>query len=365
MEPARTSRSGWLILSALVLLALVFMEWWTSTQMGLLIVPAGVLSGVCLMGLLLLLSLTVPRVRETWSTAVVGVLVAFTELVLGAVVVSAIAGFVVPLLPFSVSARLFQGDAATDLVLFTLVGLSLLIAARSWLRYAQQRDRVAQASLQAAEARSAMAEREKELALSQLMVLRAQVEPHFLWNTLAHVQFLIRKSPDDAGRMTGHLIHYLRAAVPQMRGDASTLATEMASVRAYLELMKIRMGERLTVQVELEQDMEACPFAPLLIQTLVENAIKHGIEPKVGPVTVTVRAYPSPEKPGQVTVEVEDNGVGLQNSPATRGTGMGLRGVRERIKLLYGDGAALLVVGAHGGGTLARITIPDLWGAKA
>jgi sensor histidine kinase YesM len=353
-----TRRLGWLSASALVLLALTGMEWWTTSQLGLLIVPAGVLSGMALLGGLLLLSLVFRIARGEWAAAVVSALLAVTELALGGAVVAVLAGLAVLMLPAPVSAQIFQGDAATDLVLFTLVGLALFVAARSWSRYARQKTEVAQASLQAAQARSEVAEREKELALSQLMVLRAQVEPHFLWNTLAHVQYLIRKNPDDAGRMTGHLIHYLRAAVPQMRGDVSTLGTEMGSVRAYLELMKIRMGERLTVVVDLPADLEALPFAPLLIQTLVENAIKHGVEPKVGPVSVTVRAQADADAGGQLRVEVQDNGVGLQAAPNTRGTGLGLRSVRDRLKLLYGEPASLSIAGAPGGGVLARMVIP-------
>jgi len=354
----RSGRLGWLSISALVLAALAGMEWWTATQLGLLIVPMGVLSGVALLGGMLLLLLVFHRVSGEWSAAVVGALLAVTELALGVVVVALLAGLAVLTLPLSVSAQIFQGDAATDLVLFTLVGLSLFVAARSWSRYAGQKTEVARASLQAAQARSEVAEREKQLALSQLMVLRAQVEPHFLWNTLAHVQHLIRKNPEDATRMTGHLIHYLRAAVPQMRGDVTTLGAEMASVQAYLELMKIRMGERLSVEVDLPSDMQDFAFAPLLILTLVENAIKHGVEPKVGPVSVTVRAGVDTERPGYFQIEVQDNGVGLQVAPTTQGTGMGLRGVRERLKLLYGEGAALSIAGAPGGGVIARMLVP-------
>jgi len=359
MAPDNTDRRGRLVVAALVLLSLATMEWWSSNQLGLLIVPAGVLSGVCLMGGLLLLSLALGRLQTAWAVAAMGALVAVTELALGVVLLSALAGLAVLVLPLSLSSQVFQGDRATDLIVFTLLGLALLVAGRSWSVYALQSRRVVQASLQAAQARSEAAEHEKALALSQLTVLRAQVEPHFLWNTLAHVQYLIRKNPDDAGRMTGHLIHYLRAAVPQMRGDGSTLGAEMRSVQAYLELMKIRMGVRLTVSVDLPEALEAQPFAPLLIQTLVENAIKHGVEPKVGPVVVAVRALRDPERPHFTLVEVQDNGVGLQSEPATRGTGTGLLGVRERLKRLYGGEAILSIAGAPGGGVLARLTVPD------
>lgn len=358
----RMSSQGWGkgAAVALLLLAMAGMEWWTTAQMGLLLVPAGVLSGVCLAGLLLMLSLYPLRTGH-WAAAVMAALQAVAELALGGVVVSALAVLAVLVLPVPVSARVFQGDAATDVVVFTLVGLALWVSARSVSRYTEQRQRLMEASLQAQKARSEAAERERELAQSQLMLLRAQVEPHFLWNTLAHVQHLIRKSPDEAGRMTGHLIQYLRAAVPQIRGDASTLGAEMASVSAYLALMQIRMGDRLTVKVALAPTLETLPFAPLLIQTLVENAIKHGVEPKVGAVCVSVRTEIEHADGTRLVVTVQDDGVGLQTAPATRGTGMGLRGVRERLKLLYGEGAVLTVTSAPGGGVIARMSVPMAW----
>ncbi len=135
----------------------------------------------------------------------------------------------------------------------------------------------------------------------------------------------------------------------------------MASVSAYLALMQIRMGARLTVKVALAPTLETLPFAPLLIQTLVENAIKHGVEPKVGAVCVSVRAEIEHADGARLVVTVQDDGVGLQTAPATRGTGMGLRGVRERLKLLYGAGAVLTATSAPGGGVIARMSVPMAW----
>jgi sensor histidine kinase YesM len=197
----------------------------------------------------------------------------------------------------------------------------------------------------------------RETARSELTILRAQIEPHFLWNTLAHVQYLTRKRPEDAERMTGHLIRYLRSAIPQTRNTVTTIGTELTSVDAYLELMRIRMGARLSVSVEMDQCLIDIPFPPLLIQSLVENAIKHGIEPKVGPATVAVTAMLTSNKESLV-IEVTDDGVGLQTESPTHGSGMGLKSVRQRLQLICGSAATLAVKGASGGGVVSQIVVP-------
>ena len=356
-----TSSRGWgkAASVALLLSAMAGMEWWTTTQMGLLLVPAGVLSGVCLAGLLLMLTLYPARAGH-WAAAVMATLRAVAELVLGGVVVSALAVLAVLMLPVSVSASVFQGDAATDVVLFTLVGLALWVAARSVLRYAAQRQSLMAVSLQAEKARSEAAEREKELAQSQLMLLRAQVEPHFLWNTLAHVQHLIRKNPDDAGRMTGHLIQYLRTAVPQMRGDASTLGVEMASVSAYLALMQIRMGDRLSYGLHLPAELAELPVPTLLLQPLVENSIRHGLEPQLAGGHIAVQAGMLDDS--RLLLSVHDNGLGLPvlpgQPPSGSGSGFGLQQIRERLASRYGGAARFDLTADSAGGTRACIVLP-------
>ncbi len=358
MAVFQNRRVGWLVTVSVLSAALAGVEWWTSWLAGSTIHLQGVLSGIALLGGMFVLLLALDGHPRPWVSSMYASLLAVVEIIIGAAFVVGLSGLAAFLLPSSLTAKLFQRDAATDLIVFVVIGLGLLVAARNRRRYAEQKSRAMQAELQTAQVQAAVAQKEKALALSQLMVLRAQVEPHFLWNTLAHVQFLIRKSPDDAGRMIEHLTRYLRAAVPQMRGDTTSLGSEFDSVGAYLELMKIRMGERLTISIDLPDGLRDVAFAPLLIQTLVENAIKHGLEPKVGPVTVTVRASADSSHPGSMVVEVRDNGVGLQNAPSTRGTGLGLRSVRERLRLLYGANATLSVAGAPGGGVTARILVP-------
>ncbi|HST44095.1 MAG TPA: histidine kinase, partial [Luteimonas sp.] len=146
---------------------------------------------------------------------------------------------------------------------------------------------------------------EKELAVARLGLLHAQVEPHFLYNTLASAQLLARSDPPRADQMLGHLIQYLRHSLPRADAAQSTLGAELERALAYLEIMKIRMGPRLAVQVDVPEALRATPLPPMMLQTLVENAIKHGLEPRTGGGTVWIRARPSD---GQVAITVADDG---------------------------------------------------------
>ena len=363
MQPDNASRPKGLLTAAIILAALAALEWWVTDRQAAAFSLTGLLAGVALMGLLVLGAVLFNRPAGAWVTSGAAALTAVSELVLGTLTLGLISALGVLLLPFSVTAQFIRDDAATDLVLYSFLGLALWVAARSWWRYARQQSQTAQIQVMAAQAQAALALRDRELAQSELLVLRAQIEPHFLWNTLAHVQHLIRRNPVDADRMTGYLIRYLRTAVPQTRGDVSTVGVELASVSAYLELMKIRMGDRLTIEVVSPAGLAECGLAPLLVQTLVENAIKHGVEPKVGPVRVRVQARSDADDATMLVIEVQDNGVGLHAVAATPGNGLGLRSVRERLKLLYGPKAALSVMGAPGGGAIARICIPAAGGA--
>jgi LytS/YehU family sensor histidine kinase len=302
-----------------------------------------------------------------WTAFLLPALQALLELLIGAAVVGGLCTAAVFALPYPLVASLFAGDKAADVVVFACAGLALFVAARSWRRYTLARAQAAEALIRAAQADADSALREKELAQSQLLLLQAQVEPHFLWNTLAHVQFLIGKDPANAARMTANLIRYLQSVVPQMRERVSTLNSEFESVQAYLALMQIRMGARLTVNVRIPEGLEDVPLPPLILQTLVENAIKHGVEPKVGPVSVTVNGSRemSSNHQARLLLEVIDDGVGLLAAQATKGTGVGLRNVRERLRLLYGDDASLAITAAARGGVVARVSIPLQAGASS
>ena len=196
---------------------------------------------------------------------------------------------------------------------------------------------------------------EKELTVARLNLLHAQVEPHFLYNTLASAQLLTRTDPAQADRMLGHLIQYLRHSLPSSDESLSTLGDELERTRAYLEIIRIRMGARLAMEVDVPDALRAIALPPMMLQTLVENAIKHGLEPKPGGGTVWIFARRDEDR---VMVTVADNGQGF--GVASGGTGIGLKNVRERLRLLYGERASLAVVANVPDGVAATITVPAM-----
>ena len=196
----------------------------------------------------------------------------------------------------------------------------------------------------------------RQLAEARLMVMRAQVEPHFLFNTLAHVQALQEIDPPQAGHMLERLISYLRAAMPTMRETTSTLGREVEVVTAYLDLLKIRMGDRLNYTISVPHELNNISLPPTMIATLVENAIKHGLEPKREGGTIAIQVRQVGE---QIEVLVADNGLGLGGAD-TGGTGIGLANTRERLKMLYGDTGELVVEPNAPTGVRALLRVPKV-----
>ena len=194
---------------------------------------------------------------------------------------------------------------------------------------------------------------EKELTVAKLSLLHAQVEPHFLYNTLASAQLLTRTDPARADEMLGNLILYLRHSLPRTEDALSTLGEELERAQAYLDILKIRMGSRLNLQVEVAPALRQIPFPTMMLQTLVENAIKHGLEPKPGGGTVWILAR---ALDNAVAVTVADDGRGF--SAEGGGTGIGLRNVRERLRLAYGSAAGFAIVANFPAGVAATITVP-------
>lgn len=190
---------------------------------------------------------------------------------------------------------------------------------------------------------------------AQLKLLQGQIEPHFLFNTLANVQSLIDFDPVRAKQMLERFTDYLRASLGQLRGDATTLAQEFAMLEAYLALMQLRMGERLKVELALPADLAAVELPPLLAQPLVENAIHHGLEPQIAGGTVTVSAR---RVDGRLWIEVADDGRGLGGPKRRGGNGVALDNIRARLAARFGPSAALELLPREGGGTLARIQFP-------
>ena len=196
--------------------------------------------------------------------------------------------------------------------------------------------------------------REKQLMQAQMRMLQAQIEPHFLFNTLANIQSLIGRSPDKASLMMDNFIAYLRESLSASRAQEGTVQQEFALVRHYLDLIKIRMANRLQYKLNLEPGLEAVAMAPMLLQPIVENAIKHGLEPKVEGGTVTVDARREGDR---MLVTVEDNGFGFSDYADSKGTGVGLANLRERLAVLY-DGRATIDIADARPGTRIRISVP-------
>ena len=195
---------------------------------------------------------------------------------------------------------------------------------------------------------------EKELTVAKLSLLHAQVEPHFLYNTLASAQYLTRSDPARADEMLGNLITYLRYSLPRTEDSLSTLGEELERARAYLEILKIRMGARLNLQIEVPEALKSTPFPAMMLQTLVENAIKHGLEPKSGGGTVWIIARTIEDS---LAVTVADDGQGF--NAESSGTGIGLKNVRERLRLAYGGAASFAIVANFPSGVAATINIPN------
>jgi len=194
---------------------------------------------------------------------------------------------------------------------------------------------------------------ERRLMQAQMATLQAQVEPHFLFNTLALIGQLIETDPKEAARVHGNLIEYLRASLPQMRGGGGgTLGKQVELARAYLAIMQARMKERLTVRFEVPDFLGSAPFPPMMLVTLIENAIKHGLEPKVAGGTIVVRAR---VEVATLHVDVCDDGVGIN---LHAGEGVGLANIRERLALLFGKDAELAIEIPPGGGACVSIRLP-------
>ena len=195
---------------------------------------------------------------------------------------------------------------------------------------------------------------EKQLVQAQMRMLQAQIEPHFLFNTLANIQTLIPRAPDKASLMLDNFIAYLRQSLTASRAQEGTVKQELDLLRNYLELLKIRMGDRLQFEFDIEPDLQSASLPPMLLQPIVENAIKHGLEPKVEGGRVRVSARRSGES---MVLTIADNGLGFSEHADSSGAGVGLANLRERLAVLY-DGQATLTVADALPGTVIAITAP-------
>ena len=262
--------------------------------------------------------------------------------------VGVVVGFVIFALAYD--ARALSWIAKPRLLLsmaFSSAVISTVIAAIFFARA-----RVARSQAEAAQGRSRAERAERDATLANLRALQAQIEPHFLFNTLANVESLVDTDPARAKRMLASFNRFLRASLAATRTETTTLGADADLIAAYLDVLQVRMGKRLEYHVDVPADLAGFALPPMLVQPLVENAIRHGLEPKVegGEVAVVAR-----REGHNVHVEVADTGVGF--AATTRG-GLGLANLRDRLRVLYGDRASLAITENRPMGTRVSIALP-------
>jgi hypothetical protein len=267
--------------------------------------------------------------------------------VLGAIVAGAFAGalLVVPYYDLETEAIL-DARFVADVVFWTLIGAGVAL-----IHSIQRRTAAAAAAVHQAQVQQIALS--KQALEAQLQVMRAQIEPHFLFNTLANVKRLAQTDPVAGLAMLDNLARYLRVALPRLRDERASLGQEADLVQAYLEVLQIRMGDRLRFRVDVPPALREAPFPPVMLLTLVENAVKHGLDPAPGGGAIDVRA----ERRGDgFAVHVADTGVGFAQA-ASHGTGVGLSNTRARLAAIYGEHAALELAVNEPSGVVATIAI--------
>ncbi|MEO6927589.1 MAG: histidine kinase [Casimicrobiaceae bacterium] len=205
------------------------------------------------------------------------------------------------------------------------------------------------------EAEARQSDLSRQLAESRLKLLQLQIEPHFLFNTLGSAQQLAEKGAPQAARLIADLIRFLRAATPALRNETNTLGEDATLAEAYLSIMRTRLTRRLDYAIDIPQSLADVALPPGMLITLVENAIKHGIEPSPAGGRIDISAQ---AQGAALAVRVADTGAGLGSTAAHPGQGIGLANIRERLQLLYGGAAALELAENSPRGFVACITVP-------
>jgi two-component system LytT family sensor kinase len=195
-----------------------------------------------------------------------------------------------------------------------------------------------------------------QLVEAELRALRAQINPHFLFNSLNTIAALVHDQPQAAEQMTLRLARIFRHVLKQTERPFSSLQEEVDFLRAYLDIEQIRFGERLQIDFQIAESIADSPVPSLILQPLVENAIRHGLAPKLGECRLIISGR---REDAHVLLSVEDNGVGTSNAgAAANGSGIGLRNVRERLRTLYGERAQFLFESQARRGSRAAVYLP-------
>ncbi|MES2899276.1 MAG: histidine kinase [Pseudomonadota bacterium] len=240
-------------------------------------------------------------------------------------------GALAPLLPFALFTAIFM---------FVVILSSERRVAAETLA-AQQSEQIANAA--------------QLLAETRLRALQAQIEPHFLYNTLANVVGLIETEPTQARRMLERFIDYLRGTLAASRADQTTVGAEAELASAYLDVLAVRMGARLRYSIDIADDCRALPIAPMLLQPVLENAVTHGLEPMIDGGLIELRARC---EGAQLVIEVGDTGAGLTSAPPRPGGGVGLSNLRARLRSLYHGAAQVQLIENQPCGITVRLRLP-------
>ncbi|WP_210444669.1 sensor histidine kinase, partial [Vibrio crassostreae] len=246
----------------------------------------------------------------------------------------------------------FFGANISDLKSVVLLGV-IFCSVCYYYFYTREQQLRADNELEVAKRRQA--DQEKVVVLSQLKQLQSQIEPHFLFNTLATINVLIESDSVKAKLMLEKLTDLLRVTLKNSRTEQSTIAQEVDLLDAYLNIQKIRLGDRLVYSIETNDISDQQVIPPFLIQPLVENALTHGIEPKASGGEVNIRIA---QQTDQIKIEVSDSGAGLKTPSIAAGHGVGLSNIRQRIDTLYGDKASLTITEQAEGGVVSTILLP-------
>ncbi len=329
-------------LIASLLWGLILSAGWESSFIGLLI--RTMLIGLVLMlvfGLFEQWPRHLPRWIARWVLQVLGVAIAVPFIVMAIYVATTSPG-----------QSHFYEDSDRMGGYSLLTGTGLLFA--PWvamIALLRQRDSVVRSQAVAFERERG--ELERKALDARLRLLQAQVQPHFLFNTLANVRELVDSGSPQASTVLNSLIAYLRAAVPRLQDPSTTVGHELELVRAYLELMHMRMPDRLQFTIHADDTVLALRCPPMTLLTLVENAVRHGIDPSEegGRIEVVVRL-----QDGRVRAQVIDTGVGMQNSG--KGLGTGLSTLRERLQLTFGSDAHMRLLALEPHGVSAEVYFP-------
>lgn len=215
------------------------------------------------------------------------------------------------------------------------------------------REKIVESETRAKEEKIQRLVSEKASAEAQIKQLQAQIEPHFLFNTLSNVLSMLDSDPQKGKTMLMDLIQYLRMSLTKIREEMSTIDMEMDMIRAYLDIYKIRMGNRLCYSIDLPEHLKQVSLPPMLLQPLVENAIKHGLEPNINGGEITIRVL---ENKGSIRIDVRDSGQGFVSDGRD---GIGIANIKERLKSLYNNRAHLVLKDVQPHGVEATLEVPN------